>query len=125
MASCRDQPEHLFGLDVPFGDDARGIHPDEAIERHLDDAPCVGLALAQRRFGVLGNGTLLLRMPIFPSYAFHGPQQESKRGYHHGATRRPRFQRTSRIGASTSRRSMRISTVQMHTLKPATGYSLA
>ena len=59
--------EYLFGLDVPVNNDSGGIHPDEAIERQLDDAPRVSLALAQRRFGLSGERALLLRMRVIPS----------------------------------------------------------
>src|SRR5207302_488295 len=78
--------EHLFGLDVPVGDDSSGIHPDEGIERRLDDALRVCCALAQRHFCFPGEHTLSLRVPMFPPHAFHAPQQESKRWSHHGAT---------------------------------------
>ncbi|MCG3775578.1 MAG: hypothetical protein JW395_2420 [Nitrospira sp.] len=77
--------EYPFGLGVPVGDDTSRIHPDETIERHLDDAPRVSLALAQRRFGLPGERMFLLCVPIFPLHAGHSPDQESKRGNHHGA----------------------------------------
>src|SRR4029077_10463456 len=52
--------EYLFCLDIPVGDDSGCIHPDEAIERHLDDTPRVCLALPQRPFSLPGKRTLVL-----------------------------------------------------------------
>ena len=54
--------EHLFGLDVPLGNDSSGIHPDEGIKRRRDDTPRVCLALAQRHLDFPGMRTFLLEV---------------------------------------------------------------
>ncbi len=104
--------EHLFGSDVPVGDDSSGIHPDEAIERRLDDAPRVCLALAQRRFGFPGHHTLLLRVQMFPPHAFHAPQQESKSWNHHGGTRQ------AKLPEDFSNRRQHVASIHAHQHRP-------
>src|SRR5687767_13005755 len=66
--------EHLFGLDVPVGNDSACIHPDEGIESRLDDAPRACLTLAQRRFRFHGTHTLLLRVHMLLLHTSHAPQ---------------------------------------------------
>src|SRR5262245_14971417 len=55
--------EHLLSLYVPLGDNPGGVHSDEAIECHFDNTPDMRLTLSQRRFGLPGERTFLLRMP--------------------------------------------------------------
>src|SRR5262245_60175690 len=65
--------EYLFSLYVPLGDNPGGVHSDEAIQRHFDDAPDMRLTLSQRRLSLPGERTFLLRMPIFPPHSRHRP----------------------------------------------------
>src|SRR4029079_17951190 len=68
--------EHLFGLDIPVGDDSVGIHSDKGIERRFDNAARMCLVLPQRHFRLHGAHMFLL-------HTTHAPQQESKRWDHY------------------------------------------
>ena len=95
------------------------IHPDEAIERHLDDTPRVCLALPQRPFGLPGKRTLVLGMPIFPLRAVHGPHQESKRWNHHDAACQ------AKLPEDFSNRRQDIVTIHAHQHRPMHAFKVA